>query len=69
MKKWFLLQLTETTAWIGLFVILAALFLPRSYIVFLGIVLIAVDDNIVKKWIAKISPRLAAKIEEWTNEI
>lgn len=69
MKKWFLLQLTETTAWIGLFVILAALFLPRSYIVILGAILIAVDDNIVKKWIAKISPRLAAKIEEWTNEI
>lgn len=64
MKKWILLQLTETTAWVGLFVILAAIFAPRSYIIVLGVILIAVDDNIVKNWIAKISPKLAAKIEE-----
>lgn len=59
--------MTETTAWVGLFVILAAIFAPRGYIVALGILLIAVDDNIVKTWIAKISPKLAAKIEELTK--
>ena len=64
MKKWFLLQLTEVSAWIGLMVILAALFAPTGYQIALGVLLIATDDEALKNWIAKRSPKLQAWFEE-----
>lgn len=64
MKKWILLQLTEVSAWVGFIIIIATFIAPREYIAILGALLIIVDDDILKNWVAKISPKLAAKIEE-----
>ena len=64
MKKWFLLQLTEVTAWIGFILILSAFFAPREYIAILGVVLIATDDEALKAWLAKRSPKLQAWFQE-----
>lgn len=66
MKKYILTQLTQVSSWIGVLIIVMALIVPRQYIVFLGIALILVDDAALKAWIAKQSPWLAAKINEWT---
>lgn len=63
-KTWLKQQATETTAWVGLIMIVGAFLFPRSVFVFLGIVLIAVDDNIVQNWLKKVSPTFAAWIDE-----
>lgn len=64
MKKWFFLQLTEVSAWLGLIIILSAFFAPREYIAILGVVLIATDDEALKAWLAKRSPGIAKWFEE-----
>lgn len=67
MKKYILSQLTQVSAWIGIALILMAFFAPRSYIVIAGALLILTDDEALKSWVAKRSPWLANKIEEWTK--
>lgn len=67
MKKYILAQLTQVSAWIGLLIIIAAFIAPRGYIVIFGVALILTDDEALKTWVAKRSPWLAAKIEEWTK--
>ncbi len=67
MAKWFFAQLTQVSAWIGLAVVISAVLLPREYIAILGVVLILVDDDILKNLMNKYAPSLAKKIEEWTK--
>lgn len=64
MKKWFLLQLTEVSAWIGFIIIVAAFMAPREYIAILGAILIATDDEALKAWLAKRSPALTKWFED-----
>jgi len=64
MKKWFLLQLTEVSAWIGFIIVLSAFFAPREYIAILGVLLIATDDVALKNWVAKHVPGLTKWFEE-----
>lgn len=52
-KRYIINQMTELSAWIGAMVILSALFLPRSCIIFLGIALIVTDDNWLRERFAK----------------
>ncbi len=65
MKTWLKKQLTETTAWAGFLMIIGSFLFPRSVFIFIGIVLIAVDDDIVHKYLVKISPQLG----EWLDEV
>lgn len=67
MKKWFLLQLTEMSAWIGFIIIIAAFIVPREYIALLGVLLIATDDDALKARVAKMSPGLAKWFEDLTK--
>lgn len=66
MKKYILSQLTQVSAWIGILIVLGAFFAPRSYIVFFGIALALTDDAALKAWVAKRSPWIAKKLDEWT---
>ena len=65
MKNWLKQQVTEITAWAGAAVIIGAFFLPRSFLVVLGIILIATDDKKAAEWVAKKAPGLAKAIESW----
>lgn len=61
-KKYLLNQLTDVSAWIGLAVIVAALLLPRSFIVFLGILLILTNDEHLKSLVTKLAAEVKSKI-------
>lgn len=65
MKTWLKQQLTETTAWAGFLMIVGSFLFPRSLFIGIGIALIAADDDIVHKFLTKISPRLG----EWLDEV
>lgn len=66
MKKYLINQLTQITAWVGLFLIIYYLLpLPSWLLLVGGITLIAVDDDIVKRGMAKVSPSL----EKWLNDV
>lgn len=67
MKKYILSQLTQASVWIGLVIILSDFIAPRSYIMFLGIILTLTDDTVLKKWVSGASVWAAAKIEELTK--
>lgn len=56
MKNYIVKQLTQSSAWIGAGVIIAALILPRSFIIVLGIILIVVPDNQLQKKFSEWSP-------------
>ncbi len=64
MKNWLKQQLTEISAWAGFLMIVGAFLFPRSVFIFLGLVLIAVDDEIAAKWLKNVSPKLAAWLDE-----
>lgn len=55
-------QLTQMSAWIGVGVILSAMFLPRSFIICFGIALIIIPDNKLQKKFAEWSPKVAKAI-------
>lgn len=67
MKKWFLAQLTQVSAWIGAIIIVSAFIAPREYIAIFGILLIITDDEALKNWLAKRSPKLQAWLEGLTK--
>lgn len=56
MKKYIIKQLTQSSAWIGAGVIIAALILPRSFIMMLGVALIIIPDDVLRKKFAQWSP-------------
>ena len=67
MKAYFLAQLSQVSAWIGLLIILSAFIASRTTIVVFGLLLILTDDEALKAWVARRAPWLVAKIEEWTK--
>lgn len=69
MKKWFLSKLLEISAWIGVGIMFASLFLPRDWIFSLGILLIVVHDDTLKNLVNKYAPNFAQWIEGIINEI
>lgn len=69
MQKYILGQLSQVSFWIGVVLVLIAFTAPRVYIVILGIALMLTDDAALKGWLAKRSPWLAAKIQEWMNDV
>lgn len=64
MVKWLKQQFTEISAWAGFLMIIGAFLFPRSVFVFIGIVLIAIDDDKAKSWCAKMAPWLSEKVDD-----
>jgi hypothetical protein len=62
-KKYIITQLTDVSAYIGLFIVLAAIFLPRSFIFIAGIALILTDDAWCRKKMEQWSPKLREILE------
>ena len=66
--KYIISQLTQITAWIGLFIILSVFFAPNWLTIAFGALLIGLDDKIVQDWCAKAAPSLTKKINEWEGK-
>ena len=65
MKNWLKQQVTEVTAWVGLYlVIIAFLNEPFWLNIVAGVLLIAADDQKVSNWIKSVAPSLQAKIDK-----
>lgn len=64
MKQWFLIQITEVTAWVGLFIILGVFFAPWWVNIVFGVLLIAIDDKKATEWVQKQAPWIAKKVNE-----
>lgn len=64
LKKYIISQLTQLSAWLGVGTIFSAIFLPRSFIIFLGVLMILTDDNHLKDKLSKWAPDLTKKIDE-----
>lgn len=62
--KYILGQLLQVSAWIGIAVILCALFAPRWFIILLGTILFFTHDDKLKGWVSKNAPG----ISEWINK-
>lgn len=67
MLKYLLSRLFQVSGWIGFLLMLFALFTPRWFIILFGIILVFIDDEKLKAWVAKNAPSVTAKIEEWTK--
>ncbi len=67
MIKYFLAQLAQVSAWIGLFVIIGAFVLPREYIAIGGVLLILTDDEALKGWVSKRAPGITKWFEDLTK--
>jgi hypothetical protein len=65
MKNWLKQQVTELTAWAGLWLILTGwLNTPYMLDFAVGILLISIDDAKAAAFLAKYSPKLQKKIDE-----
>ncbi len=64
MTNWIIKQLTEPTAWLC-FAIIVTLLLTRSDTIAICICIfgIAMDEDVMKAWCAKVAPGIAAWIE------
>ncbi len=67
MKKYLLTQLTQVSAWIGVFIIIGAFLAPREYIAIFGLLLILTDDEALKGWVAKHAPGMVKWFEDLTK--
>jgi hypothetical protein len=69
MKNWLKQQVTEVTAWIGLYLIIIA-FLNEPYWlnIVAGIALIFIDDTKASAFVKKHAPWLQSKIDEAGRE-
>ena len=65
--KTILARLLQVSTWVGIALIVSAFLAPRSFIVFLGLVLMFTDDETLKSVVAKCAPGVIAKLEEWTK--
>lgn len=64
MKKWFVAQLTQITAWLGVFLMVAALFDFPNLVVFVtGLALLLTDDVWFQKKMTEWSPALKKILE------
>ncbi len=64
MKNWLKQQVTEFTAWIGFLICLSVVFLPHSITFFLGVLLIAIDDEKAAKLVKSWAPYWQKKIDQ-----
>jgi hypothetical protein len=65
MRNYIINQLTQITAWIGFGIVILELFrVPDWLIMFVGVWLILIDDEMVKRWCAKAAPELAEKLRK-----
>lgn len=63
-KTWLKQQFTEVSAWAGFLMIVGSFLFPRSVFIFIGIVLIAIDDEKAKAWCNKVAPWMASEIDK-----
>lgn len=69
MKNWLKQQFTEMTFWGG-FVICASVFFTPDWMTFaIGAVLIAIDDDIAKRFVAWLAPTMSKKLDEWDDVV
>jgi len=64
LKNYIINKLTQLSAWIGLFIIIAAFFLPSAWIALAGVLLILTDDDKLQKLISKWSPSIKSIFEK-----
>lgn len=65
MKNWLKNKLTGLAFWSGILMIVGAFLFPKHLFIYIGIVLIVVDDSIISTWLKKISPQLS----DWLDEV
>lgn len=58
MKNYLKSKLTQSSAWVGFFLIVGAFIFPRSFFIFGGILLILNDDEKLKSLFAKLTPKV-----------
>jgi hypothetical protein len=63
-KKYIINQLTDLSAWIGVAIIISALFLSNVVTIFLGLFLIFTSDAALKEKIAAWSPKIKSILEK-----
>jgi len=64
MKNWLKKQVTEITAWIGFFGLISVFFISDTLTALFFVLLIAIDDEKARAWVAKIAPWASKKIDE-----
>lgn len=64
MKNYIIKQLTQTSAWIGLILVIGAVVMPRSWILFMGLILIITDDKNMAAFFARLSPSMKKWIDD-----
>lgn len=57
-KNYIINQLTQLSAWLGVGTIIAAACLPRTWIIFFGILMVVTDDHKLQEMFAKWSPSI-----------
>lgn len=65
MRNYILNLLTQTSTWLGIIILLEALLLPRSILMFTGVLFILFDDAKLQSTFNKIRQFLASK---WPQE-
>ncbi len=63
LKRYFLSRLKESTAWIGVFVILSTLFLPHTVTIIFGVILILTPDAQLHSVIQEINDEIESKLD------
>lgn len=67
--KYFLNRLTQISLWFGVCVILCAIFATRGEIIALGVVMLFLNDETIKGFIAKRAPGLARWLESFMADL
>lgn len=62
MKNWLKQQITEFTAWVGLIIIICAVFAPTWVSIGLGVVLLVIDDVKASNTVKNLVPWVTSKI-------
>lgn len=60
-RTWLLMKLTQLSAWMGLIVIFGAMILPRTFLVFIGLVLLLNDDTWLQSRFSTLKAELAKR--------
>ncbi len=67
--KYLINQLTQMSAWLGVCVILAAIFATRGEIIILGIVMVLLHDSFIKDRINAWAPGLSKWIQSAVDDL
>lgn len=69
MLKFFIGQITQMSAWIGVLLIIGVFLFPsREYFFWIGVVLLFMHDETIKNWITRVAPGIAQTIKTWLEE-